>query len=114
MFQFDWTGISFYFRFIIEDAKGNNLLKNMYNSVKACVKSDLGRTQCFKTSSTVLQGCKLSLIFILCLNELCIDICDKYAHGIFITQEIENIMFLLFVNIYIFCLIILLLVYKNS
>ena len=47
----------------------------------------------------VRQRYKISqILFILFLNELCIDIIQKYACGIFLTQEIENMMLLLSCN----------------
>ena len=75
------------------------LCKNMYSSVKACVKTESGVTPCFDTSSGVRQGCILSpVFFIFFINELVTEIYNECHHGVFVSREIVDIMLLLFAD----------------
>ncbi len=76
-----------------------NILASLYSSVKACLKIDGMRTESFMTSSGLRQGCILSpLLFIFFINELITDVFKSCKHGVFVAQDIDDIMMLLFLD----------------
>ena len=72
----------------------------MFSSVKACVKVNSGtKTELFETSAGVRQGCMLSpILFIFFINDLVTEMYRNCQSGIFISQDIEDLMLLLFAD----------------
>ena len=76
-----------------------NILKSMYGKLSACVKTEQGLTSYFPCHIGTRQGCVSSpLIFTLFINDLVTLMRENCRNGIFITQDVPEILCLLFAD----------------
>ena len=75
------------------------VLKCMYSNLNSCVKTPIGITEFFSSNIGTRQGDKSSLtIFILFINELSTLLRQTCRSGIFITNDIPDIICLMFAD----------------
>lgn len=75
------------------------VLKDMYSKVSACVSVGGMKTKIFNTSCGVRQGCMLSpVLFLFFINELVEEMSKCGLRGIFVRDEMNDIMLLLFAD----------------
>ncbi|CAC5412736.1 unnamed protein product [Mytilus coruscus] len=75
------------------------LLQNIYGNIKAKVKTTDGLSETFTCNSAVRKGCTLSpWLFPMYINELAIEIGKSIGNGIFIYENFQNVMLLLFAD----------------
>ena len=76
-----------------------NVLKSMYGGLTACVKTDQGLTSYFPCHIGTRQGCVSSpLLFTLFINDLVTLLRENCRNGIFITQDVPDVLCLLFAD----------------
>ena len=75
------------------------VLQSMYSSLESCVRTPGGLTNFFNCCMGTRQGCMISpLLFILFINKLVVDLEEKGGQGIFISEECQNLLVLLFAD----------------
>ena len=81
------------------DGKFLTIIKSMYLQLKSCVKTDDGLTNFFKCTLGTRQGCTGSpIIFSLFINDLISFLNKSCEHGIFVSDEIDELLALLFAD----------------
>ena len=75
------------------------ILKSMYGKLSVCVKTEKGLTNYFPCNIGTRQGCMSSpLIFSLFINDLVTLLRENCRNGIFITQDVPEVLCLLFAD----------------
>jgi len=75
------------------------IFKSMYSSLRACVKTNNGLTNFFKCTVGTRQGCISSpLVFSLFINELIIYLRNEINGGIFVTENIPELLALFYAD----------------
>jgi len=81
------------------EGKFLNVFKSMYSNLKSCVKTENGLTEFFKCTIGTRQGCISSpLIFSLFLNDLTLYLRQECDRGIFVSNEIPDLLALLYAD----------------
>ena len=76
-----------------------NILKSMYGRLSACIKTEHGLTSYFPCNIGPRPGCVASsLIFTLFINDLVTLLRENCRNGIFITQDVPEVLCLLFAD----------------
>ena len=71
----------------------------MYSQLKSCVRIDDSLTKFFECSIGTRQGCVSSpIIFSLFINDLAVILKSETGHGIFVSNDIEDLLALMFAN----------------
>ena len=84
---------------INEQSKFMKIFKTMYSQLKSCVKTNNSLSQFFECSIGTRQGCLSSpIIFSLFINDLISYLRSESDSGVFISNEIEYIMALMFAD----------------
>ena len=84
---------------INEDSKFMNFFQSMYSQLKSCVKTNNSLSRFFECSIRTRQGCLSSpIIFSLFINDLIAYLRSESDRGIFISNEIEDVMAFMFAD----------------
>ena len=84
---------------INEQSKFMKIFKSMYSQLKSCVKTNNSLSQFFECSIGTRQGCLSSpIIFSLFINDLISYLRSESDSGVFISNEIEDVMALMFAD----------------
>ena len=84
---------------INSNSKFLKIFQSMYNQLKSCVKVNNSLTKFIECSVGMRQGCVSSpIIFILFINDLVAYLKSKIDHGIFVLNDIEDLMALMFAD----------------
>ena len=71
----------------------------MYSQLKSCVEIDDSLTKFFECSIGTRQGCvSLPIIFSLFINGLAVNLKSETGHGIFVSNDIEDLLALMFAD----------------
>ena len=84
---------------ISENSKFLKIFQSMYSQLKSCVKINDSLTKFFECSIGTRQGCVSSpIIFSLFINDLVAYLKSETDHGIFVTNDIEDLLALMFAD----------------
>ena len=84
---------------ISENSKFLKIFQSMYSQLKSCVKINDSLTKFFECSIGTRQGCVSSpIIFSLFINDLVAYLKSETDHGIFVTNNIEDLLALMFAD----------------
>ena len=82
-----------------ENCKFLRIFQSMYSQLKSCVKIDDSLTKFFECSIGTRQGCVSSpIIFSLFINDLVAYLRSETDHGIFVSNDIEDLLALMFAD----------------
>ena len=84
---------------INEDSKFIKIFQSMYSQLKSCVKTNNSLSRFFECSIGSRQGCLSSpIIFSLFINDLIAYLRSESDRGVFISNEIEDVMAFMFAD----------------
>ena len=84
---------------INEDSKFIKIFQSMYSQLKSCVKTNNSLSRFFECSIGTRQGCLSSpIIFSLFINDLIAYLRSESDRGVFISNEIEDVMAFMFAD----------------